>query len=81
MQALEIALDVNGARRQTGTTADMIFSVARIVAFLSTVFTLEPGDLVYTGTPEGVGPVHPGDVLTATAPGLPTLTVTARAEA
>lgn len=85
-QAVEIALTVNGQTRQRGTTADMLFPVARLVAYLSSVFTLEPGDLVYTGTPEGVGPVQSGDVLTATGRSLatgaeiPTLTVTARAE-
>jgi 2-keto-4-pentenoate hydratase/2-oxohepta-3-ene-1,7-dioic acid hydratase in catechol pathway len=84
-QSVEIALAINGETRQRGTTGDMIFSVARIVSFLSSVFTLEPGDLIYTGTPEGVGPVRDGDTLVATgrsASGaeLPPLTVTARAE-
>ena len=77
-QAVEIALAVNGDERQRGTTDRMVFSVARIVSFLSTVFTLEPGDLVYTGTPEGVGPVRDGDRLHATGTGLRPLTVTAR---
>jgi 2-keto-4-pentenoate hydratase/2-oxohepta-3-ene-1,7-dioic acid hydratase in catechol pathway len=80
-QAVEIALTINGEERQRGTTDRMLFSVARIVSFLSSVFTLEPGDLVYTGTPEGVGPVRDGDVLVCTGTGLPPLTVTARAEA
>ncbi len=82
-QAVEIALTVNGETRQRGTTADMIFPVARLVAFLSSVFTLEPGDLIYTGTPAGVGPVKDGDHLEATGHGaaeLPVLSVTARAE-
>ena len=79
-QALEISLAVNGEERQRGTTDLMVFSVARIVAFLSSVFTLEPGDLLYTGTPAGVGPVRDGDTLVATGTGLPTLTVTARRE-
>ena len=77
-QSLEIALTVDGEERQRGTTDLMVFSVARIVSFLSSVFTLEPGDLVYTGTPEGVGPVHDGAVLRATGTGLQPLTVTAR---
>ena len=77
-QALEIALEVDGEVRQRSTTDLMIFPVARIVAFLSSVFTLEPGALIYTGTPEGVGPVEPGQTLVATATGLPTLTVTVR---
>ena len=80
-QALELALTVDGEVRQRGTTDLMIFSVARIVADLSTVFTLEPGDLIYTGTPEGVGPIHDGARLEATGTGLPPLTVTARRQA
>ncbi|WP_412063622.1 fumarylacetoacetate hydrolase family protein [Rubrivirga sp. IMCC45206] len=79
-QALEITLTIDGDVRQQGSTALMAFSVARIVAYLSTVFTLEPGDVIYTGTPEGVGPVHDGETLVATGTGLPTLTVTARRE-
>ena len=78
--ALEIALAVNDEERQRGTTDHMVHSVARIVAFLSSVFTLEPGDLVYTGTPEGVGPVRDGDRLEATGTRLPALALTARAE-
>ena len=78
---LEIALSVGGEERQRGTTDLMVHSVPRIVAFLSSVFTLEPGDLVYTGTPEGVGPVRDGDRLEATGTRLPALTVTARREA
>ena len=74
-QALEISLTVNGELRQRGRTSDMMFSVARLVAYLSTVFTLEEGDLIYTGTPEGVGPVHAGDVLAAEGTGLPALEV------
>ena len=77
-QALEIALAVNGETRQRGTTDHMVFSVARIVAYLSSVFTLEPGDLIYTGTPEGVGPIADGDRLEATGTNLPPLTVTVR---
>lgn len=68
-QALDLRLTINGEVRQAGSTRDMIFPVARLVAFLSSIFTLEPGDLIYTGTPEGVGPVAPGDVLEATAEG------------
>ena len=79
-QALTIALKVNGETRQEGTTDHMIFSVARLVAYLSTVFTLEPGDLIYTGTPEGVGPVRAGDRLEATGTGLAPLVVSAVAE-
>ncbi|MEM8598781.1 MAG: fumarylacetoacetate hydrolase family protein [Bacteroidota bacterium] len=79
-QALDLALTINGETRQAGTTAHMIFTVAQIVAYCSRVFTLEPGDLIYTGTPEGVGQVHPGDVLEATATGMQPLRVTVEAE-
>ena len=48
-------LDVNGERRQTGNTSTMIFSVKTLVAYLSTIMMLEPGDVVTTGTPPGVG--------------------------
>jgi 2-keto-4-pentenoate hydratase/2-oxohepta-3-ene-1,7-dioic acid hydratase in catechol pathway len=54
-QSLDMFLDVNGERRQTGSTARMIFPVAQIVSFLSTVMALEPGDIITTGTPPGVG--------------------------
>ena len=75
-----IRLAINGQPRQSGTTSQMIFPVATLVAYCSTIFTLEPGDLIYTGTPEGVGPVSDGDRLEASGTGLSTLTVTARRE-
>jgi len=53
-QRLGLRLYVNGELRQNSSTADMIFSVAQVIADLSRIMTLEPGDLVYTGTPEGV---------------------------
>jgi len=54
-QSLDLWLDVNGQRKQTGTTSLMIFSCAQVVAYLSRIMTLEPGDLIITGTPPGVG--------------------------
>lgn len=57
----EIALSVNGAPRQKGDLSDMIWNVAETIAYLSGLVRLEPGDLIYTGTPEGVGPVVRGD--------------------
>lgn len=62
-QDLAVCCRVNGVLRQSASTADMIFSVARIVAFASRNFTLEEGDLIMTGTPSGVGPLVPGDVV------------------
>lgn len=54
---------VNGEVRQEATTADLIFGVPELVAYISAVMTLLPGDVILTGTPEGVGPVLPGDVM------------------
>jgi len=54
-QKLDMWLDVNGTRRQTGTTATMIFTVAEIIEHLSSLMTLHPGDVISTGTPPGVG--------------------------
>ncbi len=79
-QSLTIQLNVNGEVRQKGTTDHMIFPVAKLISFLSSVFTLETGDLIYTGTPEGVGPIHEGDMLEATGTGLQPLRVTVAAE-
>jgi 2-keto-4-pentenoate hydratase/2-oxohepta-3-ene-1,7-dioic acid hydratase in catechol pathway len=69
-QALDLRCFVNGELRQSSNTRHMIFSVAQQISYLSTAFTLEPGDLIATGTPEGVGvgmepPVFlkPGDVV------------------
>lgn len=62
-QALAIRCRVNGVERQSGRTADMIFSVAEVIRHVTQVLTLEPGDLIATGTPEGVGPLTPGDRL------------------
>lgn len=69
-QAGAIWLTVNGQPRQRGDLADMIWSVAEIVARLSTLFRLEPGDLIFTGTPEGVGPVVSGDAIEAGVEGV-----------
>ncbi|GAB2893043.1 fumarylacetoacetate hydrolase family protein [Paralcaligenes sp. KSB-10] len=70
-----ISLTVNGEVRQHSTTAKLIWSVAETVSYLSRYFRLEPGDLIYTGTPEGVGPVVVGDLMTGTIAGLGTLSV------
>lgn len=70
-----IRLEVNGRVVQEGHTSDMVFPVSDLLAFCSSIFTLEPGDLLYTGTPEGVGPVAPGDVLRAEVEGLPVLEI------
>lgn len=71
VQVLDMWLDVNGERRQTGTTAKMIFDVSTIISYMSEFCQLEPGDLICTGTPPGVGAgrkppqfLEPGDVVT-----------------
>jgi uncharacterized protein (TIGR00369 family) len=59
--ALDVWLDVNGERRQSGSTRQMLFSVPRLIEHVSRLVTLERGDLLFTGTPAGVGPLRPGD--------------------
>ena len=63
VQALPFHLDINGKTVQEGCTADMIFSIDALIAYISRFFTLKTGDLLYTGTPLGVGPVHIDDHL------------------
>jgi fumarylpyruvate hydrolase len=71
-----IWLEVNGQRRQDATLAEMIWTVPEIIAELSTLFELQPGDLIFTGTPAGVGPVERGDRIVAGIDGLETLRTT-----
>lgn len=61
---VKLWLKVNNEMRQEGNTKDMIFSIPFLVSWVSEYFTLEPGDLLLTGTPEGVGPVQSGDIIT-----------------
>jgi fumarylpyruvate hydrolase len=70
-----ITLTVNGEVRQSADLADLIWPVADIVAFLSALYRLEPGDLVYTGTPAGVGPVVSGDRMVVEIAGLTPLAI------
>ena len=76
--AVGITCDVNGERRQDATTSQLIFDVPALVAYLSSILTLAPGDLIFTGTPDGVGMVDgrllkPGDVVTTTIEGVGTM--------
>ncbi len=75
-QALRLRLEINGQLRQDGTTDLMIHPVRRIISHVSSIFTLEPGDVILTGTPAGVGVVRSGDRLQAELVGLATLEVT-----
>jgi 2-keto-4-pentenoate hydratase/2-oxohepta-3-ene-1,7-dioic acid hydratase in catechol pathway len=68
-----ITCQVNSEMRQMGSTRDMVFSVRQLIAFASSIMTLEPGDVILTGTPSGVGPLHPGDVVEVTIERLGTL--------
>jgi 2-keto-4-pentenoate hydratase/2-oxohepta-3-ene-1,7-dioic acid hydratase in catechol pathway len=64
-QNLDISLKVNGQLKQKSNTSFMIFSIEEIVEFISEIMTLEPGDLILTGTPEGVGEIKSGDIIEA----------------
>ena len=64
IQAIHFHLDINGQAVQQGCSSDMLFKVDEIIAYISRYFTLKTGDLLYTGTPVGVGPVHINDHLT-----------------
>jgi fumarylpyruvate hydrolase len=70
-----IVLSVNGEEKQRGDLGDMIWSVTEVIAHISNFYRLEPGDLIFTGTPSGVGPVGVGDRLVCEIEGLEALTV------
>ena len=63
IQALHFHLDINGNTVQEGCTSDMLYRVDQLIAYISQYFTLKTGDILYTGTPAGVGPVHIDDHL------------------
>ncbi len=65
-----VTCKVSGQPRQMASTRDMVFNVNKLIAFISSVMTLEPGDLLFTGTPAGVGPLKPGDVVEVEIEGL-----------
>lgn len=71
---LTLGARVNGQTRQSSSTADLLFSVPALIAWLSAAVTLLPGDVIITGTPSGVGPVVPGDVVDIFVEGVGTLT-------
>jgi fumarylpyruvate hydrolase len=76
MGQARIWLDVNGETRQDGNTNQLIWTVAETISYLSGLFELRPGDLIFTGTPPGVGPVLPGDVLEGGVKGLTGIKIT-----
>lgn len=75
-----ITCTVSGGMRQMASTRDLIFPVSQLVAFISSVMTLHPGDVILTGTPAGVGPLAPGDEVTVEVDGLGALTNPVRSE-
>jgi len=62
-EGMRIATTVNGRLRQDGTTAEMVFGVAELIEYVTSVMTLLPGDVLLTGTPSGVGPIEAGDIM------------------
>jgi len=78
-RALELICRVNGVQRQRALSSDMHFSIPELVSFLSGIMTLEPGDLIATGTPAGTAPLHDGDVVEVEIPGVGILSNPVRA--
>ncbi len=70
LDSLEVVTTVNGVERQRGHVRDLAFSMPFLISHVSEIMTLEPGDLLSTGTPEGVGPISPGDEVVVEIPGL-----------
>ncbi|ASV86890.1 MULTISPECIES: fumarylacetoacetate hydrolase family protein [Ochrobactrum] len=74
-QSAAITLKINGEQRQAGDLNQMIWKVPETIAYLSSLFVLQPGDLIYTGTPAGVGAVKRGDILQGNVDGVGTISV------
>ena len=76
---LALSCSINGEIRQDSRTSNLIFSIADLIAYLSSIVTLAPGDIIFTGTPDGVGGskgifLQPGDVITSVVEGIGTFT-------
>ncbi len=76
IEKARIALTINGEVRQDGNTRDLIWSIPELIAYISRFYRLQPGDLIMTGTPEGVGSIQAGDVLVGDVEGLTSLHLT-----
>ena len=76
----QLTLRVNGEVHQSASTADLIMGIPELIAYASRFYTLFPGDVLLTGTPEGVGPVHAGDVMTASIGHIGSMTIEVRAD-
>jgi 2-keto-4-pentenoate hydratase/2-oxohepta-3-ene-1,7-dioic acid hydratase in catechol pathway len=79
-RALEVVCRVNGTQRQRGRADQMVFGIPALIAYITRVMTLEPGDLIATGTPAGIGPLQPGDSVEIELMGLSTVRNTVAAE-
>jgi 2-keto-4-pentenoate hydratase/2-oxohepta-3-ene-1,7-dioic acid hydratase in catechol pathway len=77
-QKVKLDINQNGKLRQSTSTADMLWPVARLIEFATRFYTLHPGDVLFTGTPSGVGPIRPGDKLVASSDRLGTMEVAVR---
>ncbi len=73
-QGVHVETRLNSEKKQSGTTADFIFPLDVILRYITSIMTLEPGDVIATGTPAGVSPMQPGDVVEVTVEGVGTLT-------
>jgi 2-keto-4-pentenoate hydratase/2-oxohepta-3-ene-1,7-dioic acid hydratase in catechol pathway len=71
---LKIELKVNGKVKQSSNTKHLLFKIPDLMEYISKLFTMEPGDIIATGTPSGIGPVVPGDIIEATIEKIGTLT-------
>jgi 2,4-didehydro-3-deoxy-L-rhamnonate hydrolase len=78
---VSFSLKVNGEVRQNANTSDLILKIPEIISFASSFYTLLPGDVIYTGSPQGVGPVKPGDVMLAECAAIGSMEVKVRAHA
>jgi 2,4-didehydro-3-deoxy-L-rhamnonate hydrolase len=76
---VDLVLKVNGEVRQQTNTRHLIYGIRRLIEFASSFYTVYPGDVFYTGTPSGVGPVKPGDVITVESPAIGSMQVPVRA--
>jgi 5-oxopent-3-ene-1,2,5-tricarboxylate decarboxylase/2-hydroxyhepta-2,4-diene-1,7-dioate isomerase len=79
LDELDLELKVNGETRQKSNTKQLIFKIPELIEYISGMMTLEPGDIISTGTPEGIAPIQPGDVVEATVEKIGTLTNYVRA--
>jgi 2-keto-4-pentenoate hydratase/2-oxohepta-3-ene-1,7-dioic acid hydratase in catechol pathway len=80
LEELAVVTRVNGVERQRATAGEMVFGIPRLIAYISGIMTLFPGDVIATGTPAGVGPLNPGDVVEVEVPGVSRVANPVRAE-